>query len=313
MKHHVQAIRSFNRFYTRHLGLLNNRLLDSSYSLAEARILYEIGAHQSIRMRDLSELLGIDKGYLSRIISALIRRGVVSRRTSKEDRRSSNLMLTKRGERSLQSLQQQSDEQISAMISRLSRDKLDSIVNAMDEITLFFHEDYDRRKLAAAVKYRDKLLPGDLGYMTYMHGRYYAQGEGYSMEFEGYVSKTFSEFVERYDEKNDKVWLALFHNRIVASIAIVKRSATEAQLRWFLVEPMFRGTGVGSKLFDMALSYCRSRFKNVYLMTADTQKKAIAMYKRAGFTLTSSVDTKQWGMHLREERYDLDVSRSIHP
>lgn len=311
MKHHIKAIRSFNRFYTRHLGLLNNRLLESSYSLAEARILFEIGTHQSIRMSDLSEMLGIDKGYLSRIVSALVKRGVVLRRTSKDDKRSSNLMLTKKGERSLQSLQQQSEEQISTLTSRLSRDELDSIVNAMEEITLFFHQNYDRTKLAEAVKYRDRLLPGDLGYMTYMHGRYYAQCEGYSMEFEGYVSKTFSEFVERYDAKNDKVWLALFHNRIVASIAIVKRSANEGQLRWFLVEPMFRGTGVGSKLFDMALTYCRSRFKNVYLMTADTQKQAIAMYRRAGFTLTSSVVTKQWGMSLREERYDLDVSKAL--
>ncbi|MEJ1241977.1 helix-turn-helix domain-containing GNAT family N-acetyltransferase [Chryseolinea sp. T2] len=308
MKQHIQAIRSFNRFYTRHLGLLNDRLLDSNYSLAEARILFEIGTRQPIRMSELSELLGIDKGYLSRVITGFVKSGVVLRRTSKDDKRSSNLSLTKKGEQKLASLQLQSDQQVAGFTSRLSREELESMVNSMNEISLMLDEGYDKKKLAAAVTYRDKLQPGDLGYMTYMHGKYYAQDEGYSMEFEGYVAKTFFEFVGRYDEKNDKVWLAEYQGEIVASIAILRRSQKEAQLRWFLVNPMFRGTGVGSRLFDMALSYCRSRFKSVYLMTADTQQQAIAMYKRAGFTLTSSVDTNQWGMRLKEERYDLIIS-----
>ncbi|MGC3946525.1 MAG: helix-turn-helix domain-containing GNAT family N-acetyltransferase [Chryseolinea sp.] len=308
MKQHIQAIRSFNRFYTRHLGLLNNRLLDSSYSLAEARILFEIGTRQPITMSELSELLAIDKGYLSRVISAFAKGGIVLRRISKEDKRSSNLSLTKKGQQKLASLQLRSDRQITGFTSQLSREELDSMVNSMNEISLMLDEGYDKKRLAAAVTYRDVLMPGDLGYMTYMHGKYYAQDEGYSMEFEGYVAKTFSEFVERYDEKNDKVWLALYQGKIVASIAILRRSGKEAQLRWFLVDPMFRGTGVGSKLLEMALSYCRSRFKSVYLMTADTQQQAISMYKRVGFTLSNSVDVDQWGMRLREERYDLIIS-----
>ena len=163
----------------------------------------------------------------------------------------------------------------------------------------------DSEKMSSAVTIRDILEPGDLGYMIYMHGKYYALEEGYSLEFEGYVARTFYEFTQQYNPEHDKVWLALYDGEIVASIAILRRSSEEAQLRWFLVHPAFRGTGIGKKLFEMALTYCKTRFQRVYLMTADTQHKAIAMYKKAGFKLTSSVSADQWGKRLCEERYDL--------
>jgi len=308
MKQHIQTIRSFNRFYTRHLGLLNDRLPDSEYSLAEARVLFGIGTRHTMRMSELSVLLAMDKGYLSRVISNFVKKGMVQRRVTREDKRSSNLSLTKKGEQKLASMQLKADRQITGLTSQLSHAELDAIVNAMNKISLLLDESYDKKKLAAAVHYRDTLEPGDLGYMTYMHGKHYAQEGGYSLEFEGYVSKTFFEFVERYDEKNDKIWLAVYQDEIIASIAILRRTQKEAQLRWFLVDPMFRGTGVGSSLLEMALSYCRERFKTVYLMTADTQQQAISMYKRAGFKLTSSTVVSQWGKRLREERYDLILS-----
>lgn len=165
--------------------------------------------------------------------------------------------------------------------------------------------EFDREQLAAAVTYRDTLMPGDLGYMIYLHGKLYAEESGYSLEFEGYVAKTFYEFVQHFDRDADKIWLALYEDEIVGCIAVLKRPDNDAQLRWFLVHPVFRGTGIGKKLFDMALAYGRARFNSIYLMTADTQQKAISMYREAGFALTSSVEMVQWGMTLREERYDL--------
>jgi GNAT superfamily N-acetyltransferase len=159
--------------------------------------------------------------------------------------------------------------------------------------------------LGEAAIYRDTLHAGDLGYLIYLHGKLYAEECGYSMAFEGYVAKTFYEFERQYDPDHDKIWIATYNDEIVASIAILKRPRGTAQLRWFLVHPMFRGTGIGRKLFQTALTYCRGRFSKVYLMTADSQRKAIEMYRRAGFTLTSSEEVNQWGMRLKEERYDL--------
>lgn len=161
------------------------------------------------------------------------------------------------------------------------------------------------KSILNAVHYRNTLEPGDLGYMIHLHGKLYAQEEGYSLEFEGYVAKTFYEFTQHYNPEHDRFWLALYNDEIVACIAILRRSSDEAQLRWFLVAPAFRGLGIGRKLFEEALAYCRARFSSVYLMTADTQQKAIALYKAAGFKLTSSVKADQWGKRLSEERYDL--------
>ncbi|HTF20125.1 MAG TPA: helix-turn-helix domain-containing GNAT family N-acetyltransferase [Chryseolinea sp.] len=305
MKRHIREIRSFNRFYTAHLGLLNKRLLQSDYSLGEVRILFEIARLNRVTARDLANFLLLDKGYVSRIISGFVRDGLAVSTASSRDKRLFEINLSAKGHRLLQTLQQRSDAQVAELIQHLDRSEMDAMVKAMRTVKILLAADYGKDKLAEAITFRDILKAGDLGYLIYLHGKIYAQESGYTLEFEGYVAKTFYEFVEQYDRDHDKIWLALYNDEIVASIAILKRSHEEAQLRWFLVHPMFRGTGIGRKLLDTALSYCAQRFVRVYLMTADTQHQAIAMYKKAGFSLVSSVEAEQWGKRLREERYEL--------
>jgi DNA-binding MarR family transcriptional regulator/GNAT superfamily N-acetyltransferase len=305
MKGHVREIRSFSRFYTQELGLLNKHLLQSDYSLVEVRTLFEIGSRKQITSGELANMLRLDKGYVSRIISTFVQNGLVAGAPSARDKRLFEIKLSAKGRRLLKKLQVQADTQVAGLTQHLHRNELDVVVNAMRTIEIFLAPDYGKDKLAKAIMYRDELKPGDLGYLIYLHGKLYAAESGYTLEFEGYVAKTFYEFVEHYDHVNDKIWLASYNDEIVASIAILKRSKDEAQLRWFLVHPMFRGTGVGRKLLETALSYCAQRFRRVYLLTADTQHKAIAMYQKAGFTLTSSTAVEQWGKRLREERYDL--------
>jgi len=280
-------------------------LLQSDYSLVEVRMLFEIGSRKGITSGELTNILQLDKGYVSRIISTFVQNRLVASVPSSRDKRLLDIKLSVKGHKLLHKLQEQADAQVAELTDHLHRTELDAVVNAMRTLKMMLAPDYGKDKLAKAITYRDVLKAGDLGYLIYLHGKLYAAESGYTLAFEGYVAKTFYEFVEHYDHVNDKIWLALYNDEIVASIAILKRSKDEAQLRWFLVHPMFRGTGVGRKLLETALSYCEKNFRRVYLMTADTQHKAIAMYRKAGFTLTSSSEVEQWGKRLREERYDL--------
>jgi DNA-binding MarR family transcriptional regulator/GNAT superfamily N-acetyltransferase len=309
MKEQIKQIRYFNRFYTSHLGILNHHVLESAYSLAEVRVLYEIGEHGAIMAQELTELLGMDKGYLSRILKLFKKDGVIISAPSKTDARAYNLRLTDTGLDLLQLLQEKSDEQIENFIAKLNPDEGGMLVNSMRTIEDLLSANYNNRVLSQHVAYREGLQPGDIGYLIYLHGVLYAKESGYSQEFDGYVVKTFYEFLEHYSADKDRIWLATYNDQIVGSVAILGRPDEEAQLRWFLVHPVFRGTGIGRHLLETALAYCREKkFKRVYLLTTDVQQKAISMYKKAGFCPTTSVEVNQWGKILHEERYDLELT-----
>ncbi|TWR24983.1 MarR family transcriptional regulator [Mucilaginibacter achroorhodeus] len=311
MKREIEQIRSFNRFYTNHLGLLNEHILNGPYSLAEARILFEIGLHQPVTAQQLTSLLGLDKGYLSKIIKMFTSDRVIVRTSSEEDSRVYEISLTSEGSKILSELQGKSDQQIADFLKRLSGDEVDMLVNSMKTVENLLSADYSNKILSHQVNYREGLKPGDVGYLIYLHGVLYARESGYSQEFEGYVVKTFYEFLEHYDTGKDKIWLATYNEQIIGCIAILAKPNNEAQLRWFLVHPVFRGTGVGKHLLSTALTYCRQQqFNNVYLLTTDVQQRAIAMYMKAGFMPSASVEQKQWGKTLHEERYDLDLSEN---
>lgn len=309
MKKEIEQIRSFNRFYTAHLGLLNEHILDGPYSLAEVRILFEIGIRQPVTAQELATLLTLDKGYLSKIIKMFVNDGVIVRTPSKEDSRVYHISLTAKGSNLLKDLHGKSDHQIEKFLTKLSPDEADMLVNSMKTVQNLFSADYSNLLLSGQVVYREGLKPGDVGYLIYLHGILYARESGYSQEFEGYVVKTFYEFLEHYDTGRDKIWLATYNGQIIGCIAILSKPNDEAQLRWFLVHPVFRGTSVGKHLLHTALTHCRGQqFKNVYLLTTDVQQKAIAMYKKAGFQPTASIQMEQWGKTLHEERYDLDLT-----
>ncbi|MVM33816.1 GNAT family N-acetyltransferase [Spirosoma sp. HMF4905] len=308
MEREIKQIRSFNRFYTSHLGLLNQHILQSSYSLAEIRVLYEIGQRHSLTAQELSDQLNLDKGYLSRIIKLLSNRGLLTKVASASDGRAYDIQLTEAGRALLDVLQAKSDEQIDQFLLQLSPSERAMVVNAMKTIEDLFSTNYTSQLLAQQVVYQEGLKPGDIGYLIYLHGVLYAQEEGYSQAFEGYVVKTFYDFLEHYNADKDKIWLALYHDQIIGCIAIQSRPNDEAQVRWFLVHPVFRGTGIGKKLLETALAYCtETAFRRVYLLTTDVQQKAISMYKKAGFALSTSIELNQWGQLLREERYDLII------
>jgi len=312
MNHHIDKIRDFNRFYTSHLGILNNQFLDSPYSLSEIRVLYEINGQKNITAKDLCQLLGLDKGYLSRILKLFDKKDIIKKVTLKTDRRSYQIDLTAKGKKLLDMLQKRSNGQIGDFTDRLDNWEKTMLVGSMSTIKDLLSIPYDKKKLAQNVVYRQGLRPGDIGYLIHLHGSLYAEESGYSQKFESYVAKTFYESFENYSEEKDRIWLAEYNNRIIGCIAILHRPKNEAQLRWFLVHPVFRGSGIGKKLFKEAIDFSKEKgYQNIYLFTTDVQKKAIAMYEKKGFCLTNSVEVEQWGHTFHEERYDLYIVNKI--
>jgi ribosomal protein S18 acetylase RimI-like enzyme len=162
------------------------------------------------------------------------------------------------------------------------------------------------KPLRKNITIRHNLAPGDVGYLIHMHGWIYEKECGYNHQFEGYVCKTFYDFLENYSIEKDRIWFAEANGEIVGSIAIVGHSTVKAQLRWFIIHPDFRGIGLGTKLISEALKYCREkRYNHVFLETTSDQTTAINMYMKEGFRKSVEHKTKIWGKELNEQTYEL--------
>jgi GNAT superfamily N-acetyltransferase len=155
------------------------------------------------------------------------------------------------------------------------------------------------------ISIRTELHPGDLGYMIYMHGALYKREYDYGIQFEAYVAKGLCEFYEKYNPDRDRVWLCEHDDRIVGSLLLMDRGKA-AQLRYFLIEPEYRGIGLGSKLMQLYMDFlCKCGYKESYLWTTHELEAAAFLYKRVGFKLTEEKESTAFGKPLREQRYDL--------
>jgi DNA-binding MarR family transcriptional regulator/N-acetylglutamate synthase-like GNAT family acetyltransferase len=301
----TSKIRSFNRFYTSHLDILSQHYLNSNYSLTEVRILYEISESKTITAQKITEILNLDKGYVSRILKRFLKENIIAKVSSPDDKRAFNIELSDLGKELLHSLNNKVDEQISQKIEKLSFFEKENLINSMHTVKNLLSES---KPLRSDITYRHEINPGDIGYIIYLHGFIYGNESNFSNEFEKYVIKTFYNFLENYSSQYDRIWMAEYNNKIVGCIAIQHQSAEEAQLRWFLLDPSFRGLGIGKKLLNDAVDFCQEKkFKNVFLLTTSMQDKALEMYKLAGFELTWSKEVQEWGKVFNEERYDLKL------
>lgn len=301
----TSKIRSFNRFYTSHLDILSQHYLDSNYSLTEVRILYEISESKTITAQKITEILNLDKGYVSRILKRFLKENIIAKVSSPDDKRAFNIELSDLGKELLHSLNNKVDEQISQKIENLSFFEKENLINSMQTVKNLLSES---KPLRSDIRYRHEITPGDIGYIIYLHGFIYGNESNFSNEFEKYVIKTFYNFLENYSSQYDRIWMAEYNNKIVGCIAIQHQSKEEAQLRWFLLDPSFRSLGIGKKLLNDAVDFCQEKkFKNVFLLTTSMQDKALEMYKLAGFELTWSKEVQEWGKVFSEERYDLKL------
>lgn len=304
----ILKIRSFNRFYASHIDILNQRYLESDYSLTEVRILYEIDQSKTITAQKITEILNLDKGYLSRILKRFLKENLIVKVASTEDKRASNIMLTASAHELLKSLTIKVDEKIKQKTDQMNFSEKDLLTNSMQTVKQLLTEN---QLTADDITNRNELNSGDIGYIIYLHGHIYANESDFSKDFEKYVIKTFYDFLEHYSPENDRIWIAEYNNKIVGCIAIQHQPKNEAQLRWFLLDPAFRGLGIGKRLLTDALHFCNERnYKNIFLLTTSTQNKALEMYKMAGFKLTESEELHQWGKTFQHERYDLKLDQN---
>jgi DNA-binding MarR family transcriptional regulator/ribosomal protein S18 acetylase RimI-like enzyme len=300
----IDAVRRFNRFYTNILGLLDRHLLDSDFSLSEARVLYEIGHSGDCTAKKLIEELRIDPGYLSRMIKRFEKLRLVYRVQSAEDGRLHYLYLTDHGRETLSRLDGLSDGQIGRLLGRLPEPDRQRLAASMQTIEIMLSETPVRA--GATVRIRSGLKPGDAGYLIYLHGWIYATECGYDHDFERYVCQTFEEFFQNYGPEKDRFWFAEADGEMVGAIAIVGRPDQQAQLRWFILHPRYRGLGLGGALLREAMQYCREKgVRRVFLETTADQQTAIRMYRKAGFRQVAERENRAWGKVLTEQTYEL--------
>ena len=301
----LKKIRGFNRFYTRILGLLDNKILKSEYSLPEARILFELYYQPTLTATDLVKQLNVDPAYLSRIIKNFRKKHILERTRSTEDSRKQILSLTEKGREELKILQDISNNHIDSLLSGVTEKEQHLLVKSMDQIKSVFSERTEPE--SDLVTIRNHRM-GDIGYLIHQHAVFYNRESAFDISFESYVAKTMIKFIDGYDENRERLWIVEKDDMIMGSIAIVHVDDKTAQLRWFLLDQEVRGRGIGKKLVSTALDFCREKkYKKVFLMTSRDQKTARALYSRYGFEIKETKEYEIWGQLMGEEIWELDL------
>ncbi len=300
----VGKIRSFNRYYTNLLGLLDRTLLKSSYSLTEVRIMFELDRLSRATASDLVKLLSLDPAYLSRILSSFEEKNVIKKEKLKTDRRKQLLSLTSKGQHAILELQERANDQIITLLGNVNDEVQEQLITAMNTIERILKGETRKSEIFTLHSHK----PGDIGYITYRHGVIYADEYQLDETFEAYVAKYMAKFVENYDPTKDHLWIVENENEIVGCIAIVNVDDKVGQLRWLLVEPNARNKGIGTKLMHEALSFCRHQgYQKVILGTFSDLKKARKLYSKNGFQLIESKKHFIWGQELAEEQWELKL------
>ena len=289
---HVDAVRSFNRFYTRHIGVLREGLLRSPFSLAEVRVLYEIAHREQPTATELCHALGLDPGYLSRILSKLEKSGLVSKSASRSDGRQSLLRLTARGRKTFTTLDTRQSAEVAAMLRPVPPAGQSSLVRAMHTIETMLGAHPEPRTPYILRSHQ----PGDMGWVVHRHGVLYAQEYGYDERFEALVAEIVAKFIQRLDARRERCWIAEKDGEIVGSVFVVKKSKTVAKLRLLLVEPSARGLGIGKRLVAECLRFARQAgYKKMVLWTQSELPAARHIYQQAGFSLVQETAHRDWG------------------
>jgi DNA-binding MarR family transcriptional regulator/GNAT superfamily N-acetyltransferase len=298
----IAAVRSFNRFYTRQIGLLRERPYKSPLSLTEIRVLYELAHREKSTAAELSNDLGLDAGYLSRIVTSFEKRGWIVKKTCAEDGRQSLLSLTGPGRKVLTPLDARSREEIGKLLSGLSAADQSQLIDAMATIEKLL----DARSVKEPAYILRPHQPGDMGWVVHRHGVLYAQEYGYDEHFEALVAEIVAKFVLHFDPKRERCWIAEKEGQIVGFVFLVRHSKTVAKLRLLLVEPAARGLGIGKRLVDECVRFARQvGYRKITLWTQSSLHAARGIYEKAGFRLVEQKKHYSWGHDLVAETWDL--------
>lgn len=296
----VADVRAFNRFYTGVIGILDNAYLDSPYSLTEVRVLFELSAGTA-ETAALRTGLGLDAGYLSRILTRFDREGLITRSPSPDDARRQVVGLTDAGRAVLADLDARSNAEIGALLDRVPPSDLASLVGAMRRIQRLL-TDGERAYLLRPLK------PGDLGWVVHRHGVRYAEEYGYDWTFEALVARVVADYVEHHDPHREAAWIAEVDGEPAGSIFCVKAAEDTAQLRLLLVEPQARGLGIGKRLVEECARFARrAGYRRIVLETVSDVEVARGIYKRLGFVPVAEKPVHKWGGDVVEETWSLTL------
>ena len=302
VRQRVDAVRSFNRFYTKQIGVLHEGLLGSPYSLTEVRVLYELANRSQPTAAELGRDLGLDPGYLSRILQNFARRGLVSKTRSTADGRQSLLSLTVRGRKAFAPLNARSHDEVAAMLARLSAAEQHRLIEAMRTIQTLLGDRAEPRVPYLLRTHR----PGDMGWIIHRHGTLYAMEYRWDETFEALVAEIAAKFIRTFDPKRERCWIAEREGEIVGSVFLVRKSPTVGQLRLMYVEPKARRLGIGSRLVEECLRFARQvGYRKVVLWTNSVLLAARHIYEKVGFRLIHSEPHRSFGRDLVGETWEL--------
>lgn len=304
LKERIASVRRFNRFYTQTIGVLDEGLLHSPFSLAEARVLYELAHRERLSASEIACELHLDPGYLSRILRGFRRRGLVERAAATGDARRKCLSLTEAGRREFAPLDARSRDEIGALIGKLPDQAQARLVGAMQSI--------ERLLATDDVPAEDFVLrphqPGDLGWIVSRHGALYAEEYGWNTEFEAMVAEIVARLLANFQARREHCWIAERDGEPVGSVALVAESETTARLRLLLVDPAARGYGLGRRLVAECLGFAgRTGYRKVVLSTVSVLVAARRIYQAAGFQLVAEESQHRFGHDLVEESWALSL------
>lgn len=292
----IDQIRDFNRFYTRALGLTGRSYLQSGRTLAEVRLIHEIGARGPVTARALGQELGIDEAQLSRMVGRLLREGVVERRADAADGRQAFLSLSAAGGVLLDGFSAQSRAALAALVPEGRREALAGVLATA------------RHLLEPGVVAIRPLRPGDTGWIIGTHGALYARDEGYDQSFEALVARIMAEFLERGDTARECAWIAEAGGQRLGTISCMAEDDQTARLRLFILVPEARGMGLGQRLHDSCISFARAAgYRRMVLWTHESHAAACALYAKSGWRLLRSVAARAYGQDVVDQDWEITL------
>lgn len=309
---HVSAeigqVREFNRYYTRKIGVLQERLVDSEFSLTEVRILFELANGGAMTSGQIIAALELDAGYLSRILRKFEEKRLIRRVANPNDARQSLISLSREGAKAFSVLNERSSEHVANMISRLTVEQRRRLVSAMSEIKSLLDPENANGKGEHEIVLRTH-EPGDIGWIIHRHGVLYAQEYAWDVNFEMLVAQIALKFLREFDPRFERCWIAENKGERVGTVMCVKGDTPgEAKLRLLLVEPTARGLGVGRRLVAECIRFARKcGYRKLVLWTNDVLTSARKIYEREGFKLVKEEAHHSFGHDLVGQYWELDL------
>jgi DNA-binding MarR family transcriptional regulator/GNAT superfamily N-acetyltransferase len=303
---YISAFRHFNRTYTRIIGTLDEGLLKTEYNLAEARVIYELATGDQPKAKQIAAALGLDQGYLSRILSKLETRGLVKRKVSKQDSRAADIELTRKGRTVFNNLDSSSDRQAGSILGGLSPSEQTDLMRCMQNIERLLVK--DQRRLPPYILRPHR--PGDTGWIVHRETAVYTEEFGWDETFETFVLRIAADFLENFDPRRERCWIAELEGQNVGHVFLVKdpHQPQTAKLRLLLVESCARGKGVGHALVKECISFARaSGYRKVTLWTQSILVAAHRIYEQAGFRLVKEEPHHSFGKDLVGQTWEQEL------